>query len=148
MVDAYVPTLKFVARLSSSLFAGFAGYCSLVEHPSMVDTGAKAAADHFNAMFKRAASLQTALSLTSAASSFAVYYLRKEKQFLYSGILLFSILPYTLVTMMNTNLALLDPALNRESATSKQLIEKWGHLHAFRSLIGLAAVSFILYNVQ
>lgn len=140
----YLPLLKFVSQFSSALFAGGVFYCSLVEHPSMVETSTKSAADHWNSMFKRAAPLQVCLVLTSTASSFAVYYLSQEKPYLYSALLLSSIIPYTIAAMMPTNHALLDPKNDRESARTKELIKKWGNLHAVRSLIGLGALGLVL----
>jgi hypothetical protein len=47
MID-YLPKIKFAAKLSGVLFAGGAIYCTLVEHPSMLECGTKAAADHWH----------------------------------------------------------------------------------------------------
>ena len=47
MID-YLPKIKFTAKLSGALFAGSALYCTLVEHPSMIECGTKAAADHWH----------------------------------------------------------------------------------------------------
>ena len=97
-------------------------------------------------MFKRAAPFQVSLSTTGTLSSLLVYYLSKEKNYLYSSLILLSITPYTLVFMMPTNYNLMDPGNDRSSERTKNLLKKWGRLHAVRSLLGLAAVSFLLYN--
>ena len=48
----YLPKIKFTAKLSGALFAGSALYCTLVEHPSMIECGTKAAADHWHVRIK------------------------------------------------------------------------------------------------
>jgi hypothetical protein len=44
----YLPLIKFGAKLGASLFAGTTLYCSLIEHPAMLECGTKSAADHWN----------------------------------------------------------------------------------------------------
>ncbi len=48
----YLPLIKFSAKLGTSLFAGTTLYCSLVEHPAMLECGTKQAADHWNVLKK------------------------------------------------------------------------------------------------
>jgi uncharacterized membrane protein len=98
------------------------------------------------AMFKRAAPFQVSLSASGALGGLLVYYLSKEKNYFYSSMILLSITPYTLVFMMPTNYALMDPANDRGSEKTKGLLKKWGRLHAVRSVLGLAAATFLLYN--
>ncbi len=72
-----------------------------------------------------------------------------------------AIAPYTKFAMMPTNNALngvpeklksLEAAgeiLNNEEAVykdAKQLVKKWGKLHLVRSVIGIAAFSFLIYK--
>jgi hypothetical protein len=97
-------------------------------------------------MFKRAAPFQVSLSATGALSSMLAYYLSKQKNYLYSSLILLSITPYTLLFMMPTNYALMDRTNDRSSERTRELLKKWGRLHAVRSFIGLAAVSFLIYN--
>ena len=44
----YLPLIKFGAKFTASLFAGTTLYCSVVEHPAMLECGTKQAADHWN----------------------------------------------------------------------------------------------------
>lgn len=84
--------------------------------------------------------------------------MKEEKNCLYSAALLLSITPYTLIAMMPTNNALNGiPAKLKNSDQSveakesilsdaRDLLNKWGKLHAVRSIIGIAAVSFLVYK--
>ena len=135
---------QLCAKLSTSLFSGGAVYCSLVEHPARLQCGTHLAATAFPPSFKRAATLQTALSLVAAGSTLTAYYLKPDDQkWLVAGSLVLTILPYTMLFMMPTNWQLLDPQVNKESAQTKALLQKWGYLHAVRSLISLVVLALI-----
>lgn len=59
---------------------------------------------------------------------------------LIAGLLLGLVIPFTLIVILRTNKALLDPSLDRGSAETAALLARWGRLHAVRSI--LSAVSF------
>ena len=64
---------------------------------------------------------------------------------LIGGILLGSVIPFTLVVIMPTNKQLLAPTLKKRSALARELLSRWGNLHALRSVLsGLALVIFLL----
>jgi hypothetical protein len=44
--------------------------------------------------------------------------------------------------ILPTNQRLLDPGLDRASAEAQRLLERWGHLHAVRSV--MSAVGFLV----
>ena len=87
---------KFVCKLSTSFFTGAAIYCNLVEHPARLQCGTKLAASVFPSSFRRAATFQIVLSLTSTASAFGAFYLNRDKEWLFVGLAMSTILPYTL----------------------------------------------------
>ena len=62
------------------------------------------------------------------------------------GILLGAAIPLTLIIIMPTNKQLLDPALDKDSALAKQLLVRWGRLHAFRTI--LSAAAFVMFLVS
>ena len=64
---------------------------------------------------------------------------------LIGGILLGSVIPFTLVVIMPTNKQLLAPTLDKGSPQARELLSRWGKLHALRSVLsGLALVIFLL----
>jgi uncharacterized membrane protein len=56
------------------------------------------------------------------------------------GLLLVSAVPLTLVVIMPTNKALLDPSLDKRSERAAQLLARWGQLHNIRSLMSMLAL--------
>lgn len=57
-----------------------------------------------------------------------------------AAITLFSVVPFTLVVIFPTNKQLLDPALDSTSAKARELLVRWGNLHAVRSMLGLVSL--------
>jgi hypothetical protein len=53
--------------------------------------------------------------------------------------------PFTLIVILPTNKLLLDIKPQNADPKSRELIEKWGSLHAVRSLLGAAATMLFLW---
>src|SRR5262244_487849 len=64
---------------------------------------------------------------------------------LVAGILLGSVVPFTLLVIFPTNKRLEDPALDASSETARSLLIRWGHLHAVRSVLSLVALLLMLF---
>ena len=62
---------------------------------------------------------------------------------LVAGVLLGSVIPFTLIVILPTNKRLLSPELDRRSAEAERLLARWGRLHAVRSV--LSGVSLLLF---
>jgi Domain of unknown function (DUF1772) len=55
-----------------------------------------------------------------------------------------SVIPFTLIVILSTNKRLLSKELDRQSAEAEHLLERWGRLHAVRSVLsGLALALFL-----
>jgi hypothetical protein len=139
-----MPTfLAILATLATGLFAGAALYVSLVEHPARVDSGPAVAVRQFRPSYRRAAVMQVALALVGTAAALARFAGGGHRGWLVGGLLLVSLIPFTLVVIMPTNKQLLDESLDPQSADVPALLERWGRLHAVRSAASLAA--FIIF---
>ena len=60
------------------------------------------------------------------------------------GILIVAVIPFTLVAVLPTNKKLLDPSLDRSSDAARQLLIRWGRLHAVRTVLSLVALAVFL----
>jgi uncharacterized membrane protein len=87
--------------------------------------------------------MQVALALVGTTAALARFAGGGHPGWLAGGLLLVSVIPFTLVVIMPTNKRLLDEALNPQSANVPALLGRWGRLHAVRSVASLAA--FIIF---
>src|SRR5712692_5108623 len=136
---------EFVAVLACGLFTGAAVYISLVEHRSRMECGVEIAATEFPFSYRRASIMQATLAAVGLLSSIAAWLTGATFWWVVAGVLLGSVIPFTLIVILPTNKQLLSPALDRRSAQTGQLFARWGRLHAVRSVLGGAALLLFLY---
>src|ERR1700693_1511189 len=126
---------EFVAVLACGLFAGASVYISLVEHPARMQCGVEIAATEFVPSYRRATIMQATLAAVGLISSIAAWLAGATFWWLFGGLLLGAVIPFTLIVILPTNKQLLNPTLDRRSALAVQLLARWGMLHAVRSVI-------------
>ena len=136
---------EFVAVLACSLFTGAAVYISFVEHPARMECGVEIAATEFPPSYRRASVMQVILAALGLLSSIAAWFAGATFWWVVAGVLLGSVIPFTLVVILPTNKHLLNPALDRRSAQTGQLLARWGALHAARSVLSALALLLLLY---
>lgn len=88
------------------------------------------------------------MQVTSATlgllSSIAAWLSGATSWWLVGGIVLGSVIAFTLIVILPTNKRLLSPALDRRSAEAERLLARWGRLHAVRSVLsGVALLLFL-----
>jgi hypothetical protein len=135
----------FMAVLAATLFSGAAIYVSLVEHPARMECGTELAATVFGPSYRRAAVLQAILALAATIAGIGAWLLDGRLAWFGGALLIFAVVPLTLIAIGPTNKRLLDPKLDRTSDAARRLLLRWAKLHALRSILGLAAsVVFLL----
>jgi len=139
--------VEFVAVLSCGLFAGAAVYITLVEHPARMECGGELAATEFGPSYRRAAIMQASLAVLGFVCSIAAWLVERNWGWLLGGVLLVTVVPFTLVVILPTNKKLLDPALDRGSEQARQLLARWGRLHAVRSVLSMLSLVIFLYLI-
>jgi Domain of unknown function (DUF1772) len=136
---------EFVSVLACSLFTGAAVYLSLVEHPARMECGVEIAATEFPPSYHRATIMQATLAAVGLLSSIAAWLAGATFLWFVGGLLLGSVIPFTLIVILPTNKQLLSPTLDRESAETERLLARWAMLHAARSVISGLALLLFLY---
>ena len=131
--------LEFIATLSATLFCGAAIYINLAEHPARMGCDTKTAATVWAPSYKRATLMQASLAIVGLLAGVAVWLLGGGLMWLVGAALLGSVVPFTFVAIMPTNHRLLEPGRDLASNETRALLEKWGKLHAVRSLLSLLA---------
>src|SRR5437899_10240858 len=130
---------QFVATLCCTIFAGAAIYINLVEHPARMGCDTKTAAKVWAPSYKRATAMQAPLALLSFLAGVLAWLLGGGIMWLAGAMLVGLVVPFTFIVIMPTNNQLLAPERDLASAETRALLEKWGRLHAVRSLLSLVA---------
>jgi hypothetical protein len=138
---------EFVAVLACGLFAGAALYVNLVEHPARMECGVELAATEFPPSYRRGTIMQVTLAALGLVASVAAWLTGATFWWLVGGIVLGTVMPFTLIVILPTNKQLLNPALDRRSPQTGQLLARWGTLHAVRSVLSTVALLLFLYLV-
>ena len=138
---------EFIATLSASLFTGASIYINLVEHPARVSCGTALAVTEFAPSYKRATIMQVTLAILSFLSAATAWFMGAGINWLVGGILIVSVIPFTVIVILPTNKQLLDPSLDKNSEYAYQLLNRWGKLHAIRSILSLTSVIIFLYSL-
>ncbi len=135
---------ELLAVLSTGLFTGAAVYINLVEHPARMSCGAVVAVTGFRPSYKRATVMQASLAALGTLNAVFAWFLGGGLAWLIGGILLGTVIPFTLIVIFPTNRQLLDPNLDKKSDLALRLLTRWGRLHAVRSILSLVAFTIFL----
>jgi Domain of unknown function (DUF1772) len=88
---------------------------------------------------------QVTLASVCLLSSIAAWLAGETFWWVVAGVLQVSVIPFTLIVIPPTNKQLLNPAPDRRSARTGQLMARWGALHAVRSVLSAIALLLFLY---
>jgi hypothetical protein len=138
---------EILAFIATGLFAGAALYISLVEHPARMALGTAIALAEFRPSYKRAAVMQATLAVIGATASIGAYFLGRGISTLVAGIVLATVVPWTLIAVMPTNLKLLDETRTAQTTDTDVLLKKWGRLHNVRTIAGMLALVMLGANI-
>jgi thiamine transporter ThiT len=136
---------ELVAVFACGLFTGASVYISLVEHPARMECGVAIAVAEFLPSYRRATWMQASLAAAGLLSSIAAWLVGATFWWAVAGVLLGSVIPFTLIVILPTNKQLLDPALDTRSPQTALLLARWGRLHAVRSILSALALLLFLY---
>lgn len=137
---------QLLATFSCAIFCGAALYITLVEHPARMECGTAIAATEFGPSYRRAAVMQASLAALGFVCSSLAWFAGASLWWLIGGILLGSVIPFTLVVILPTNKQLLAPTLDKSSVQTQELLSRWGRLHAVRSASSTIALIVFLLN--
>jgi hypothetical protein len=137
--------LMGMATAAAGLFSGAALYMNPVEHPARLECGPAIALAEYRPSYRRAAVIQASLAALGMLSGAVAWVVGAGLGWLVWGLVLGSVIPFTLVVIMPINRRLLDPGLSGRSAEVGPLPARWGQLHAVRTGPSLAGfVAFIV----
>jgi len=128
------------------VFAAWALYVSLVEHPARLSIDPVAAVAQFRASYRLAALYQAsfaALGLTAGVIASAT---SGDTVWAIGGVVVGTAIPFTLIVIGPTNRRLLGTDHVGENA--RHLLVHWGRLHWVRSVLGILAVAVLALRIR
>jgi hypothetical protein len=131
----------------TGLFAGAALYVSLVEHPARMANTLGVALAEFRPSYRRAVVMQVTLAVLGVAGAIGAYFLGRGISTLVAGIVLATVVPFTLIVIMPITQQLLDETRTARTDDTEVLLEKWGKLHNVRTIAGLLALVILAANL-
>ena len=138
---------EIISTFASGIFAGAAGYISFVEHPARLSCGVQLAVTEWRPSYKRGALMQAPLAVVGSLSAFISWWVDRSLPWLLGGVLLLLILPFTLVVILPTNKRLESQELDLRSEEAGLLLQRWGRLHAVRSILSGMALLIFLFTL-
>ncbi len=139
--------LEVAATLACALFSGAALYINVVEHPARMSCGTHMAVTEWVPSYKRATWLQAPLALVGMLSGVTAWLLGSSLSWLVGGLLLGSVVPFTLIVIKPTNARLLSSSLDRGSEQARRLLTRWNALHAVRTVLSLVSLVILLISL-
>lgn len=135
---------QFLAVFTTILFTGAAIYINVAEHPARMECGMTVAVAVFGPSYRRAAVMQVILASVATLCAIGAWFFGASMSWLAGGLLIFAVMPFTLIVIMPTNKKLLGPTSGLRSDVVHGLLQQWGRLHAVRSILGLASSIVLL----
>ena len=137
--------LGFLSLVTAALFAGAAFYVNFAEQPARLALNERPALIQWQRSYERAALMQASLAMLGFVLGLAAWWWEgRDPRWLAGALVLLAPWPYTLLVIkpVNDKLKAADPI--GAGAQTRALIERWGHLHAGRTALGVLATAIFL----
>ena len=137
-----------LALIIAAAFAGAAIFVNVAEQQARLALDNVPLLVEWQRSYDRAAPMQGGLAAVSALLGFIAIWQTGDWRWLAGALLILANWPYTLLVIKSTNdrLHAIMPA--QADAGTRQMIISWGHLHAGRSALGVAATLCFLWALR
>ncbi|XSG82040.1 MAG: DUF1772 domain-containing protein [Methyloligella sp. ZOD6] len=133
-----------LALVCAAAFAGAAVYINVAEQPARLLLNDQALVTEWQPAYKRGFVMQSSLAVISFILALLAWWQTGLWQWSVGALLIIANWPYTLIVMLRTNNRIMAIEPDSADAQARQLIVKWGGLHAVRSGLGvLATLAFV-----
>jgi hypothetical protein len=133
-----------LALIVAAFFTGAAAYISVAEQPARLMLDSRSQVTEFKPAYKRGFAMQATLAVVGFLLGVAAWWQSGEWLWLAGAAVLIANWPYTLIAMLPTNNRLMEIDPEKAGAEARELLEKWGRLHAARTGLGLLALFLYL----
>jgi len=134
-----------LALVTAAAFTGAAIYINAAEHPARLRLPVGPLLTQWKPSYSRGFAMQATLAVLGGVLGALAWWKSGNGLWLAGAVVLVSNWPFTLLVIMPTNLRLMATAPESADAVTRSLLERWGRLHAVRSVLGaMATVLFLL----
>lgn len=137
--------IEVLGTFCAGTFFGAAVYINLVQHTATLQAGSRCAATFFSPMYRAAAPMQVTLAIGGTVFGGISWYDSGRALWLVGAVLLFSVVPITLVFIKPINDQLLQPRGRSAVEDVPVLLRRWNSRHWVRSMV--SGASFLCFLI-
>ena len=144
-------TLRLAGELALILAAAFAGtafYVNFAEHPARLGLDDASGLKQWKPSYAAGYTMQATLAALSGAVGLLAAWMSHDWRWLIGAVLILINWPYTLIVMMPINQKLKATVPAAASSETRHLLERWGRLHARRTVFGITAAVVYLWALN
>jgi Anthrone oxygenase len=134
-----------LALVTASLFTGAAIYINVAEQPARLKLDDRALLAEWKPSYKRGFAMQASLAIIGFLFGLIAARAAMDWRWLAGACVMIANWPFTLIAIMPANKLLMEIEPENAGPQSRELMEKWGRLHAVRSMLGAAATVLFLW---
>ena len=140
--------LGHLALVVAASFASAAFYVNFAEQPARLALDEHMAVLQWQRSYARAALMQASLAMVGFVLGLAAWWWQgRDTLWLVGAVVMLAPWPWTLLVIKPVNDRLKATPAERAGAESRTLIERWGHLHAVRTALGVLATAIFLLAI-